>query len=104
MTDSTTFKITVQDASYLNRSWPSSTVAVALLVIGGNMLAYPVWCILLSKYLEERGSLGNESTVVWILDALAQAILETAPRLVAGFMLIYIGICAGRVGIASLNE
>lgn len=108
MTESTTFKITVQHASHLNRTWPSSIVAIALLLVGGNMLVYPLWCLLLSKYREERGSLlvivDDSNVVVWFLDALSQTILETTPRLVTGLSLLYIGICAGCVGIALLND
>lgn len=101
-----TIQVTLKNPACLNRSWPPSSVAMILLVIAGNMLAYPLWCLLLAKYQEERDSLfkANGSIFVWVLDALSRAILETMPRLVAGSFLLYIGLCAGYVGILSLNE
>lgn len=103
-----TVEITLKDPAYLNRSWPPWFVAVILLVIAGNMIAYPLWCLLFSKYQEERDSLvdalSGRSPFVQILDALSQGILETAPRMVAGLFLLYIGLCSGYVGIASLKD
>jgi len=70
------------------------------------MLAYPLWWLVLAKYREERDSLVADegSIVTWIFDALSQGVLDTAPRLVAGFFLLYVGLCAGYVGISSLHE
>jgi hypothetical protein len=82
---------------------------ILLLVVAGSMLAYPLWALLLAKYVQERTSLvgGSESDAlsisVQILDAMAHGILETAPTYVAKAFTLYIGLCVGYVGVASLG-
>lgn len=101
-------KITLSDPFCLDRHWPAKFVAVGFLIVAGNMLAYPLWALLLAKYREERESLymrGNANdpvpVVVVMLDALAHAVLETAPSLVARALILYLGLCAGYVGISA---
>ena len=108
MTEPRPVTVTVKNSSYLNRSWPPSSVGIVLSIVAGNMIAYPLWWLVLAKYREERDSLvrmGQESSIlVSILDALSHSVLETAPRLVAGSFLLYVGLCAGYVGLATLRE
>lgn len=103
-----TVNIIVKSPSRLNRSWPPTNVAVVLLVIAGNMIAYPLWWLIFAKYREECTSLlfeeSDGSLFVKILDALSRGVLETAPRLVAAFFLLYLGLCAGCVRISLLKE
>jgi hypothetical protein len=104
-----TMTITVKNPSCLQRAWPSTSVGVILLLVAGSILAYPIWALLLAKYVEERESLFGVpesdafSIVAEILDTLAQGILEMAPSLVARTFTLYIGLCVGYVGIATLG-
>jgi hypothetical protein len=100
-------KITVKHSTYLNRSWPSINMAIILLVVAGNMLSYPLWWLLFSKYQRERDSMfgeNNESLFVTILDVLARGVLEALPTFVSVCFLLYTGLCAGYVGISMFDE
>lgn len=104
-----TMTITVANPSCLQRVWPSTSVGLILLLVAGSMLAYPIWALLFAKYTQERESRfgvpesGAFSIAAMILDTLAQWILEMAPSLVARIFTLYIGLCVGYVGLATLG-
>jgi hypothetical protein len=102
-----TMTITVRNRSCLERSWPPTSVGVILLLVAGSMLSYPIWALLLAKYVQERDSLvggsDSETLVTNILDALARGVLETAPMYVARAFTLYIGLCVGYVGLERLG-